>query len=222
MLKRIVGILLLFAISISFTSCNPKMMEKYGYDPDLYLIPEYGHDEETGESYFVYQGERYFRRHDLSGMFSYGYSEDELVDLAWHYNYPFFATVSYKSTTSESPDFIDVWSTSSQIYAKKSFDLQKLFFVVEDTGVEIEFSKMFMPDSEPRDIPPFPDKIIAKFILYSEKYAPVQISSQVLIDEGVYYLALANYPDYPISDDFMHLLIETGVIADDHAVENSD
>jgi hypothetical protein len=198
------------------------MMEKYGYDPDLYFIPDSGYDEETGESYFEYQGERYFNRSELD-VFSFGDAGyDELVDLAWHYNFPFSGTVIYSATTIESPDFIVVRSTCCFFYAKESFNLQKQVFVVEDTGVEIEFSQMYVSNSDPRDNSAISDNIIAEFVLYSKKYAPIQIEARVLLEEGVYYLDLPNYPDHQISDDFMHLLIETGVISNDYIEGGSD
>ena len=222
MFKRIITIFLLFAVSVISTSCSPQMMEKYGYDPDLYFIPDSGYDEETGESYFEYQGERYFNRSELD-VFSFGDAgHDELVDLAWHYNFPFSGTVMYSATTIESPDFIVVRSTCCFFYAKESFNLQKQVFVVEDTGVEIEFSQMYVSNSDPRDNSAISDNIIAELVLYSKKYAPIQIEARVLLEEGVYYLDLPNYPDYQISDDFMHLLIESGVISNDYIEGSSD
>lgn len=209
--KRIIGILLLLAISISLSSCSRKALIEAGVDPDLQNAVPYYHDEERDEYYLEYQGGKYFFNKELSRMLSGGFDFDNMIQLGWHYNFPFTALMAFWSYTNENPDFII--ASDGSFYTKESFDIGKTVLEIEGTEIEIEFSEMIAPGEEGFYAPAYSSSYIPDFelVLHSNKYG-IKTYANIAYVDCVYYMAFGNSITYQMSDTFRDLLIENNII----------
>ena len=210
MRKQLLSMVLVFMIFISMTSCA---YMNYGCDPDKYRAVDYHYDETQDMYYLEYQGERYYHD-DTHDMFAVSYeSEDGFVDLGWYYNLPFTYCKEYYSYTTESPDYIFSSDPGGEIYFKESFDYKKEIFVVENTEVEIEFSEAFSNNT----INVYEKNIEYQTLCwYSKKHNALSVKVQVLFLEEHWYMYIYNMDRnnaYQISDVFLDMLIENGIVA---------
>ena len=210
MFKRIITLALVLITTILTTSCA---YMNYGYDPDKYRAVDYYYDEKLNVYYLEYQCERYYHD-DTHDMFAVSYKpEDGFVNLGWYYNLPFTYCKEYYSYTTESPDYIFSSGPGGAIYFKESFDYKKEIFVVENTEIEIEFSEAFSNNT----IDVYEKNIEYQMLCwYSQKHNALSVKVQVLFWEEDWYVYIYNmdrYNAYQVSDVFLNMLIENGIVA---------
>ena len=218
--KRIVAIALLLIITISLSACgfipdiennfNDYIEEKVGVHPDNYRKVDYAYDEERETYYLIYQNERYYSNENYN-MFDIDYSEENFVDLGWHFNLPFTVYAQYFSYSDESPDYIFPMRRDL-VYFKEGVDYTNEVLVVDGTEIEFKYSEIWTSKTT-QNVGGHntSDSIILRF----KNYPAISFKAKLVDSYGVWYIYIFNMDfnfAYRVSDDFHDALIENGIV----------
>ena len=203
MRKRIVIILvvfILFILSISIFTISQNL----GFD--TYNAVEYTTVNE--ESFLVYRGDKYYRAENQ--LFDMQSSEDDVV-VAWYINFPFTGAKTYYSYSKDRPSYIFCDDGTRDVWIREDYNYVNDIFVIDGTDAEILYEKALSATQI--------DLVYSlrydnshTFVWRSKEYPNLRIYAEIFCQQDGWYMKLTSNKACKLTDDFVDLLINNGLI----------
>lgn len=164
------------------------------------------------EIFITYQGMNYYR--DKFDFFEstkvHGVPVERDILLGWDRR-GFYRSYFY-SYTVDYPIYI-YDNGLGWLYLREDYEYMSDLFILEGTGSRIAFSNIIIEDELNYD-PLKAYKNKTNIVLYSELYPNLRASLQLFMDEDIWYVKGGSSYACAISNQFVDLLIENGIIED--------
>lgn len=172
-----------------------------------YCYIEYSNDEDETVGTFVYQNKTYYANYifDVTQFSGVRDEEDVLISSS------IFS--EYYSYTENDPIYIYCISKGLTLYLSEDYDYQSDRFVIEETNSSFVFSEA-ISDQKYTDYDfdkAYP--LETTFDIHSETYPKIRTTVKILLEDDKWY-AVLDWDMYEVSDEFVDLLIENGIISD--------
>ncbi len=163
--------------------------------------------ERDTEQCLLYQGSTYY----ASDIFmDYVTPNDQDIKLGKFYSFPF--TTYFYSETCESPVYIYSIGGDTGVYLKEDFDYKSEVFVIKGMSERIVFSealaKQYLEYNPLKEL----DSTTIELAMYSENHPYLKASLLLVSENNDWYAVLASGEAYLVSQTFVGLLKEAGII----------
>ena len=134
-----------------------------------------------------------------------GIASENDIELGWYYSFPF--STRFYSDKSENPLFIYAIQSYDGFFLREDYNYLKDTFVIENTDAEIVWEDIFA--SEQDDFY-FSNPI--EVVLYSKQCPRIKTSLDLVCVDGQWYLSLPDFRVWTVSNEFIKILSENGII----------
>ena len=159
-----------------------------------------------GQQCLLYQDEEYYASSVFTKIEDRSKVNERYITLGWYYSFP-LSTYFY-SETAEKPVYIFAVGSDTNVYLKKDYDYKSEIFVIADTSKTIVFSEALTKTDLVYDV--FRESI--PMAMYAEKYPNLKLSLRLFLENDHWYASFPECEVYRLSEAFVSLLKETGVI----------
>ncbi len=191
MKKFIAIILMISSILFSFSSCTT-------YENITFI-------EKNNGKCLLYQENIYYEAAIFTATEYYGIANENDIELGWYYSFPF--STRFYSDKSENPLFIYSLQSYDSFFLREDYNYLKDTFVIENTDVEIVWEDIFASE---QDHFYFSNPI--EVVLYSKQCPRIKTSLDFVCVDGQWYLSLPDFRVWTISNEFIKILSENGII----------
>lgn len=159
--------------------------------------------------YVLYQANEYYPAPFFTATKYLNTANEGDVELGWYYSFPF--STRFYSYTSENPVYIYALQSGKGVYLKQGYDYKSDAYRIEDTSRTIVLSEAVTGADVKHDYA-MDGLGTIELNLYSESHPMLKLSVQLFSENNVWYAQLSKTEAYRISESFLDLLEETGVI----------
>lgn len=192
-MKKLVAIMLLCILSLSFVSCR-EYYENVSY-----------HDE--NENCLVYRDNEYYVSPVFVGKNKTTAYEDD-IKVGWRYSFPF--GTDFYSDTAEDPIYIYGIGVDTNLYLKEGYDYRSEIFVIEGTSDPFVFSEAFIGPSFEYAYSLQSDQ--CKIVLRAQDHPRLKSTLLLFSDSEKYWIVFPTNEAYLVSPLFLDILKENQII----------
>ena len=165
-------------------------------------------DRDGGQS-VLYQENEYYPAPFFTSTKYHNTANEGDVELGWYYSFPF--STRFYSYTSENPVYIYAIESVTGVYFEQGYDYKSDAYRIDNTSCTIVLSEAVTGAAVKHDYAMDGHGTI-KLNLYSESYPNLKLSIQLFSENNAWYAQLSKTEAYQISESFLDLLEEMGVI----------
>ena len=167
------------------------------------------------EGNLLYNEITYYRADDRFEVITE--DNDQVVELGWRSQFPFFPDMHYYAFDEDNPLFIFCENGESTLYTKgvyvrSDYDLYTQVYAVENSNIEIPLvSAMTQSDVETTAIDHKTD-IYLKMFLKDDPRIQIELSGPYQYDDNWYFIHMDE--TWIISDEFVAMLIDNNIVGE--------
>ena len=199
-MKKVLSLILVFVFLFCFTSCSffnrfKGDMSKIDFDEDHNLL---------------YSGNTYYRTDDRFTV----WTDEDVVEIGWHSQFPFFPDMHYYVFNDENPLFIFCANGKSSVYFslffRSDYDLYGALYTVNNTDIEIVLNSAILPSDVNASAIKYEYSQQFHMRLKDDSRIRVEFSGPYKHGDNWYFLRSDNA--WLLSDHFVTMLINNGII----------
>ncbi len=214
-MKKFVLIVTLLLVCISLFSCSAFEALSYSISGDI-IDPVGDFSRGSDEGTFVFGGNNYIYIEEFRGDFEFDITE-EYVFLGETSNFPFFQNNWYYANAVENADYIaggnGSQKTATIVYLREDLYQAPLYYVLQDTDYEFDFSSAFVKTEEVSYKTHIEGKEYHGITLhfYVKDYSRLTVKLRIYkINEKWYYI---EYDEaFALSETFLNALEDNGLL----------